>query len=430
MKRNDHAAHNRSARHSLPAGLSRDAANHLHQVMSPFHFHSRKRTGSRDRPTSSYPNRHLTGLTASGLPKADSKYESPSRVTQPWFLDPCPAASPGHLQAAQTRQNALTKPQGSLGILEDLAIRLASLQRTESPKAERVPVILFAGDHGVAAQGVSAYPSAVTVEMLRNFANGGAAICVLARTLGLPLEVVDAGTLSAQEISGVRTDKPRCATRDFASERAMSADELAFALAAGQRAVARTLTTEPDLIILGEMGIGNTTSAAAIAAALLGVSPRDIVGAGTGVDADGIARKAVVVTDALALHGLSQPNNDALEVLACVGGLEIAALTGAIIAAARARIPVLIDGFIVTAAALAATRLNPSCRDWLLFSHRSREQGHRLVLDALQAEPILDLRLRLGEGSGAAAALPVLRLACALHAQMATFAEAQVSGKA
>ena len=351
-------------------------------------------------------------------------------MTQTWFLDPCPAPSPAHSQAALERQNALTKPQGSLGILEDLAVRLAALQQTEQPKADRVPVILFAGDHGVAAQGVSAYPSAVTVEMLRNFANGGAAICVLARTLGLPLEVIDAGTLGAGEIAGVHTDKPRCATRDFSAERAMSEEELAFALAAGQRALARSRDHKPDLVILGEMGIGNTTSAAAIAAALLGVAPRDIVGAGTGVDADGIARKATVIADALALHQLATPSIEAIDVLACVGGLEIAALTGAIIAAAQARIPVLIDGFIVTAAALAATRLNPSCRDWLLFSHRSREQGHRLVLDALQAEPILDLRLRLGEGSGAAAALPVLRLACALHAQMATFAEAQVSGKA
>lgn len=358
--------------------------------------------------------------------------ESPSRVTAPvtaaWYLEPCPPPSRAHAAAAQARQDTLTKPLGSLGILEQLVVRLAGMQEAEHPRAEHVPIILFAGDHGVTAQGISAYPSAVTVEMLRNFASGGAAICVLARELGLPLHVVDAGTLSTTDIAGVHTDKPRCAARDFSQEQAMRRDEVAFALAAGQRAVARVSQTRPDLLILGEMGIGNTTSAAAIAAALLAVPPHDVVGAGTGIDVDGIARKAAVIRNALELHGLARGDTAAIEVLACVGGLEIAALTGAIIAAAQARIPVLIDGFIVTAAALAATRLNPSCRDWLLFSHRSREQGHRLVLDALEAEPILDLKLRLGEGSGAAAALPMLRLACALHTQMATFAEAQVSG--
>lgn len=350
-------------------------------------------------------------------------------MTDDWFLAPSPEPSAEHLVAAERRQNALTKPLGALGILERLAVRLAGLQATERPRAGNVPVVLFAGDHGITAQGVSAYPSAVTVEMVRNFTRGGAAICVLARELGLPLEVVDAGTLSTSEIAGVVCDKLACGTRDFSREAAMSQPEALHALGAGRRAVARMSEGGADLLILGEMGIGNTTAAAAVAAALLGRAASDVVGAGTGVDGDGIARKACVITDALALHGLQGADAPALKVLQCVGGYEIAALTGAMIAAAQARIPVLVDGFIVTAAALLAVRLNPSCAAWLIYSHRSGEQGHRLLLDALAAEPILDLKLRLGEGSGAATALPVLRLACALHAQMATFEEANVSGR-
>jgi nicotinate-nucleotide--dimethylbenzimidazole phosphoribosyltransferase len=348
-------------------------------------------------------------------------------VTDDWILRPCPQPSPEHASAAEARQNALTKPPGSLGILERLVVRLAALQRTERPCAGRAPIILFAGDHGVCAQGVSAYPSAVTVEMLHNFANGGAAISVLARELGLSLEVVDAGTLSSSDIAGVVSDKPARGTRDFTREPAMTPDELLHALGAGARAHARANQSGADLIILGEMGIGNTTSASAIAAALLARPPADLVGAGTGLDTDGIARKANVIAAALDRHGMNRPGVAPLDVMARVGGLEIAALTGAMIAAAQAGTPVLVDGFIVSAAALAAVRLNPSCANWLLFSHRSQEQGHRLVLDALGAEPILDLKLRLGEGTGAALALPVLRLACALHAQMATFEEAQVS---
>ena len=348
-------------------------------------------------------------------------------MTDDWILALCPPPSAAHTASAAARQDALTKPQGSLGILERLAIRLAGLQATDAPKADKAPIVLFAGDHGVTAQGVSAYPSAVTVEMLRNFARGGAAICVLARELGVPLEVVDAGTLQASEIAGVVSDKSARGTRDFSLGPAMTTDELVFALGAGRRAVERAHKGGADVLILGEMGIGNTTSAAAIAAALLARPPRDLVGAGTGLDADGMAHKARVIAGALAHHGLDGGDVGAFDVLARVGGLEIAALTGAIIAAAQARIPVLIDGFIVSAAALAAVRLNPSCANWLLYSHRSLEQGHRLVLEALRAEPILDLKLRLGEGSGAAVALPVLRLACALHAQMATFEEAQVS---
>jgi len=345
-----------------------------------------------------------------------------------WISLECAVPSRSHRDAALARQEQLTKPLGALGRLEAVAVELAALQATATPGADRAPVVLFAGDHGVAAQGVSAYPSEVTVQMLRNFASGGAAISVLSRTLGLPLEVVDAGTLSTETIPGVIVDKPRNGTRDFSREPALTAAEVAFALETGRHAVARQIDGAPQLVIFGEMGIGNTTAAAAIAAALLPCAPAEIVGAGTGLDGEGRARKARVISDALALHGLSREAR-VEAVLAAVGGLEITAITGAIIASAQAGLPVLIDGFIVSVAALAATKLNPSCRPWLIFSHRSAERGHGLLLDALGARPLIDLDLRLGEASGAATALPILRLACALHNGMATFAEAAVSNR-
>ncbi len=345
-----------------------------------------------------------------------------------WVYQQCPAISAMHHEAARLRQDQLTKPTGALGRLEGLAIELAGLQHTERPRAERVPIIVFAGDHGIAAQGVSAYPQEVTIAMMANFAGGGAAISVLARELGSALEVVDAGTLAEAPMPGIVTDKPRRGSRDFSKGAALTATDLAFAFDCGQRAVTRAAASEPDLIILGEMGIGNTTSAAAIAAALLKRRAETLTGLGTGLDSAGRARKAAIIDAALGEHGLA----DALpeQILCAVGGLEIAAISGAVISAAHHRIPILIDGFIASVAALAAFRLNPSCRPYLIFSHRSAEQGHRLVLDALEARPLLDLDLRLGEGSGAALALPILRLACALHNGMATFVEAAVPDRA
>ncbi|MGJ4932362.1 nicotinate-nucleotide--dimethylbenzimidazole phosphoribosyltransferase [Bradyrhizobium sp. HKCCYLS2038] len=345
-----------------------------------------------------------------------------------WISLDCPLPSEPHRQAALDRQAQLTKPLGALGRLEQVAVELAALQAADRPAADRVPVVLFAGDHGIAAQGVSAYPPEVTVQMLHNFAGGGAAISVLSRSLGCPLEVVDVGTLANDPVPGVVADKPRRGTRDFSREPALTAEEVAFACEAGRRAVARQSDRAPDLIIFGEMGIGNTTSAAAIAAALLSCAPADIVGSGTGLDAEGRARKAAVIAAALTRHGLTS-GAAVPDILAAVGGLEIIALGGAIIAAAQRRWPVLIDGFIVSVAALVAVRLNPSCRPWLLFSHCSAERGHAMVLEALDAHPLIDLDLRLGEASGAATALPIIRLACALHNGMATFAEAAVSGR-
>jgi nicotinate-nucleotide--dimethylbenzimidazole phosphoribosyltransferase len=353
-----------------------------------------------------------------------------SMLTQ-WVYRECPEISTAHRDAALARQAQLTKPAGSLGRLEHLACELAGLQQTDRPRAARVPIIIFAGDHGITAQGVSAYPQEVTIAMMSNFAGGGAAISVLAHELGSPLEVVDAGSLAKTPIPGIVTDKPRRGSRDFSKQAALELEEVAFALECGKRAVLRAAAAgAPDLLILGEMGIGNTTASAAIAAALLGVSAERTAGSGTGVDANGRALKVRVVDQALALHGLARPGVSAEDVLCAVGGLEIVAITGAIIASAQHRIPVLVDGFIASVAALAAVHLNPSCRPFLLASHQSAEQGHRLVLEALNLKPLIDLDLRLGEASGAAIALPILRLACALHNGMATFAEASVPDRA
>jgi nicotinate-nucleotide--dimethylbenzimidazole phosphoribosyltransferase len=350
-------------------------------------------------------------------------------VVADWIGGSCPAPSEAHAELARQRQASLTKPVGSLGHLEQLAIDLSALQRTDRPRALRAPIVIFAGDHGIAAKGVSAYPSDVTVQMLHNFANGGAAISVLARELDVPLIVVDAGTLSEHPVPGVVTDKPRRGTRDFSEQAALTSSEIAQAFGCGQRALRHAIAGGADLIIFGEMGIGNTTSAAAIACALTGQRPEIVAGLGTGLDEEGRARKVNLIRQALAFHDLERPGAKVEDVLSAVGGLEIAALIGAIIASAQNGVAVLVDGFIVTVAALAAARLNPSCRPWMIFSHRSAERGHQWVLEELKARPILDLGLRLGEGSGAALALPILRLACALHNGMATFAEASVSGR-
>jgi nicotinate-nucleotide--dimethylbenzimidazole phosphoribosyltransferase len=345
-----------------------------------------------------------------------------------WVTVKCPDVSLRHREAASRRQAELTKPAGALGQLEALAIELAGLTHTERPRAMRAPIIVFAGDHGIAAQAVSAYPQQVTIAMMANFASGGAAISVLARELDVPLDVVDAGTLADAPMPGVICDKPRRGTRDFSVERALEPSELAFAIDCGRRAVTRAAMREPDLLIFGEMGIGNTTSAAAIATALLNTTAETMAGAGTGLDAAGRERKARLIDAAIARHAIAGASPETI--LCAVGGLEIAAIAGAIVAAAQGRVPVLVDGFIVSVAALVATRLNPSCRPYLVFAHRSAEQGHRWVLEALAARPLLDLDLRLGEGSGAALALPILRLACALHENMATFAEAAVPDRA
>ena len=344
-----------------------------------------------------------------------------------WLRDSLPVPDARVADAARSRQRRLTKPAGSLGNLEGLAVRIAALQARERPSAQRVHVTVFAADHGVAAEGVSAFPQAVTAQMIDNFAAGGAAIAVLARELGARLEVIDLGTVSprVRREPGVIVRQLGPGTANLAREAAMSASQLAQALCAGAEAAQRAAEQRADLFVGGEMGIANTTAATALACALLDLPASAVAGPGTGLDAAGVAHKTTVIDRALALHDARA--DDPLDALRRLGGFEIAALAGAYIACAQRRIPSVVDGFIASVAALCALRISPSLSSWLICSHRSAEPGHAAVLRALDAQPLLDLGLRLGEGSGAALAIPLLRAACALHNQMATFDEAGVA---
>jgi nicotinate-nucleotide--dimethylbenzimidazole phosphoribosyltransferase len=343
-----------------------------------------------------------------------------------WFTAPAAPLDRTAEAAALARQGSLTKPPGALGRLESVAVRLAALQGAARPRVDRVRITVFAADHGVAGEGVSAFPQAVTGQMLANFAAGGAGICVLAKELGADLELVDLGTAGEPlDLPGVRSVRLGPGTANLVQGPAMTETQVAAALGEGRAAVLRAQAAGVALFIAGEMGIANTTAAAALACALLDRPAADLAGPGTGLDEGGVAHKTAVIARALAPHRpyLADP----LEALRRLGGFEIAAITGAYVACAQAGVPVLVDGFIAGVAALTAVRLQPGAADWLLYGHRSAEPGHALVLAALGAEPLLDLGLRLGEGSGAAVAVPVLRLACALHAGMATFTEAGVS---
>jgi len=349
-------------------------------------------------------------------------------MTMHWLETPAHPIDQAILAAAQARQGQLTKPPGSLGYLEQIAVRLAAMQGTQQPDLSRVRITVFAADHGIADEGVSAFPQAVTGQMIANFAHGGAAISVLARNLGARLEVVDVGSKTdSAALPGVIVSKAGEGTANFRRHPAMSDAQLAAALQTGRDAVTRALKDDAQLFIGGEMGIANTSAATAVACALLGKSALEIAGPGTGLDAAGVVRKAKVIDDALALHrpALTSP----LAILRHVGGFEIAALAGAYIASAQSGLPVLVDGFIASSAALLALRIRPDVADWLFFGHASAEPGYVHLMQALNARPLLNLDLRLGEGSGAAVALPILRLAAALHGQMATFAEAGVAGK-
>lgn len=345
-----------------------------------------------------------------------------------WLQQPAKKLDEQARRAAEVRQQQLTKPPGALGQLEGLAIRLAAMQGREKPQIDKVFVSVFAGDHGVAEENVSAFPQLVTAEMVKNFARGGAAISVLAKQLGATLEVVNLGTaFDTGELAGVLQCNLGKGTANFAKAAAMSEGQLAAALQVGNDSAARAAQSGAALYIGGEMGIANTTSAAALACVLLEHTPQQLAGPGTGLDRAGVQHKAEVVARALQLHRahLHEP----MEILRRLGGFEIAALTGAFIGCAQRGIPVLVDGYITTAAALLAVRIRPGVADWLLYAHRSAEPGHILMLDALKAEPLLQLGMRLGEGSGAAVAVPLMRLACSLHNDMATFAEAGVSEK-
>lgn len=344
-----------------------------------------------------------------------------------WLSQVCAVPDADAAARATARQTELTKPSGSLGRLEALAVQLTALQRCDRPTLEHVQVCVFAADHGVVAQGVSAFPQAVTAQMLRNFVTGGAAVSVLARQLGARLDVVNLGTaVDPGLLPEVIDARIAPMTADFTTAPAMTTAQLEAALTAGRDAVQRALAAGAQLFIGGEMGIGNTTAATALACALLDEVPARLTGPGTGLNAAGVRHKATVIARALSRHAAHC--GDPVEALRRLGGFELAALTGAAITCAQAGLPLLVDGFIVSAAMLAACRIQPAVRHWLLFGHRSAEPGHARLLQALDAEPLLALDLRLGEGSGALAALPLLRLACALHGEMATFAETGVAG--
>ena len=328
--------------------------------------------------------------------------------------------------------DAKTKPPGSLGRLEELACRLAAI-RGRVPEGPLHPaIVVAAADHGVAARGVSAYPIEVTAQMLANFAGGGAAICVLAREAGARLVVVDAGVIGGAALEGVRTeivDGIRC-TEDLTMGPAMSRSTATGMIERGI-ALAEGLAAQGVQILgLGEMGIANTTSASALTAALLPAEPSLVCGPGTGIDDAGLARKVDAVRRGLAANGLPRPDADPADVLSAVGGLEIAFLVGVTLGAAARRIPVLLDGFVSSVAALVACGFREAAAASLVAATRSPEPGHALVLERLGLEPLLDLGLRLGEGTGAALALPLLRSSIAILTDMATFDAAGVSGPA
>ena len=381
--------------------------------------------------------------------------------------------------AARARQQQLTKPPGSLGRLEELACWFAGRLSSSTPQISRSEIFVFAADHGVAARGVSAFPQSVTAQMLGNFASGGAAINVLASLEGCRIEVVDVGVAGDPELPrGVRNERVRPGTRDLFSEAAMTDEELTAALGVGERCAREAVQRGAQLLIAGDMGIANTTAAACLICAFTGAPPEQVVGRGTGVDDVGLARKREVVAGALAraraatgvavsgaalsgaalsgvavsgaavsgaalsgaavsgaavsgAHGSATDRTGAArQLFAHLGGLEIAAMAGLYTEAARNAVPVLLDGYISAAAALAAVRLEPGTLPWMLASHRSAEAGHSAALQALGLAPLVDLGMRLGEGSGAALTLPIIKAALALHRNMATFAQAGVDGGA
>ncbi|WP_311065638.1 nicotinate-nucleotide--dimethylbenzimidazole phosphoribosyltransferase [Halomonas sp. DWK9] len=324
--------------------------------------------------------------------------------------------------------DTLTKPPGSLGRLEALAIQLSAITGQADPCVSPPGVAVFAADHGVAAEGVSAFPQAVTAQMVANFAHGGAAINVFARQIGAQVEVVDVGVASPLSLPGVVDSKVRPGTANMVQADAMSHEEALHAISAGAETVKRLAAAGAKSIIVGEMGIANTTASSAMLAAFAQVPVAQVVGAGTGINSAQQAHKVAVIERAL--HARQADPKDPLDVLSKLGGLEIAAMAGAYLAAAAHRLPAIVDGFIATVAAMTACRLCPDVRGYLVFGHRSEEPGHTTALAALQAEPLLALGMRLGEGSGAALAFPLVQAAAAMLKEMATFTQAGVSSNA
>lgn len=314
-----------------------------------------------------------------------------------------------------------TKPPGSLGVLEDVAAQISAIQGTLTPCADQARAIIFAADHGVVAEGVSAYPKEVTRQMLLNFAGGGAAINAICNAHQIDLEVINTGVLG-DPVDGVRNCKIDDGTANFLHTSAMTDSQLTQALSIGHDAVIRASSDGIQLIAIGEMGIGNTTSAAAIVAAICTADCKSTVGRGTGLDDAGVKHKITVVQQGLTKHTDKAP----MRILQNVGGFEIAAMCGAMLKACDYPVAIVVDGYIATAAALCAVAIKPDTRERLLFAHRSVEPGHSIALDHLHATPLLQLDLRLGEGSGAALAIPLIRSAVAILNDMATFESAGV----
>lgn len=341
-------------------------------------------------------------------------------------IEPCDQR---HIAAAQRQLNSLTKPIGSLGNLEAIAAQMFSIFDGKIPLPLHRAAYIFAADHGVADEGVSAYPREVTAQMVRNFLNGGAAINVLARLHQADLTVVDVGVdAEFEDAPGLYRAKVRRGTRNMKLEAAMTHEEMIAAIDVGIRLAHESRDKGERLVAVGEMGIGNTTAASAVAAMLTRHPVAEVTGRGTGLDADGRNRKLNVIRRSLRLHFGSEKTAQPLEALRCVGGLEIAAMTGFILAAAANRTAIICDGFISTAAAAVAHALAPDVRNYLFAGHSSEEPGHRYLLRFIGIIPILKLGMRLGEGTGAVLAMPVIESAVRLFAEMATFSSAGVSG--
>jgi nicotinate-nucleotide--dimethylbenzimidazole phosphoribosyltransferase len=346
------------------------------------------------------------------------------------FLGDMDIEAPSELwrQKARTHLDSLTKPLGSLGRLEDLASQMIAIRQDNFGEAIHKSVYVFAADHGVTAEGVSAYPREVTYQMVLNFLREGAAVNVLSRLHGVDLHVVDVGVdADFKDMPGLIHRKVARGTRNMLHEPAMSVEEMTQAISTGMEVASDAVAAGVTMIAIGEMGIGNTTSASAITCALTGAAPGRATGRGTGVDAKAYAHKIQVVEALISKHFGASPDPSALEILRCVGGLEIAAMVGMILAAARQRLIVVVDGFISTAAAALAAAIAPTVKGYLIAGHQSQEPGHKVLLDHLNLTPVLALNMRLGEGTGAVLAMPILESAIALYTQMATFTSAGVS---
>jgi len=337
-----------------------------------------------------------------------------------WWQEPCQALDHVALQKATQRQQRALKPSGGLGQLEPVLIRLAGMQGREKPRLDQICMSVFIADHGVAEAGISAAPQSLTGVLLRSTVEGGA-LSVLARQLNASLEVIDLGTAGpVGTIEGVRHLQIGAGTLNFLHDDAMTPAQCLIALASGRESARRAVGQ--DLFIGGGLGVGSTTAATALACAVLGHPATLLVGPGCGLDETGVLHKQTVIDAALERHAVVR--DSPLGLLQSLGGFEIAALVGAYLECAQQGVPVLVDGFVSSVAALLAVRLNPRCRPWLLFAQLSAEPGHRLVLEALQADPLLQLDLSMGDGSGAALAVPMLQAACRLHAEMISLEDA------